>query len=133
MDEETIIRNKLAVDQRPLKKLMRKFQLLAHSVHSKQDDASRAQALESFLIDLATYSTTVLHKQHQIQLMNTIQQSHFSSDFDTVSADIEQTKIDIERLKLELIHENKKRAEMLEYDQVAKSVLEFPSREETEG
>ncbi|KAI9312771.1 hypothetical protein BDR26DRAFT_887947, partial [Obelidium mucronatum] len=133
IDSDVVIRNKLAVDQRPLRKLMRKFQTLKLAVETKQDEAVCSSSLESFLIELATYSTIVLHKQSLIQTMNSTQQLHFDNDLAAVLKRIEDTKNDIEEFKVELVHEGVKRAQQLEYDQVARLVLEFPSRDETEG
>ncbi|KAJ3032958.1 hypothetical protein HDU99_010866, partial [Rhizoclosmatium hyalinum] len=132
LGEESIIKNKLAVDTQPLKRLIRKFQLLKAAVETSQSEPICSQALDIFLTELSVYSTSVLTKQKQIQLMNTRQQSHFLSDLETVVSDIEETRADIEKLKQELEWEGLRRAEKLEYDAIAREVLEFASREETE-
>ncbi|ORY53733.1 hypothetical protein BCR33DRAFT_711091 [Rhizoclosmatium globosum] len=108
LGEESIIKNKLA------------FQLLKAAVETSQSEPICSQALDIFLTELSVYSTSVLTKQKQIQLMNTRQQSHFLSDLETVVSEIEETRADIEKLKQELEWEGLRRAEKLEYDAIAR-------------
>ncbi|KAJ3064744.1 hypothetical protein HDU98_011878 [Podochytrium sp. JEL0797] len=131
-EPESIIKNKLAVDMRPIKRLVKRFQVLHKSIETKQDETTCTQALAAFLTDLSTFHTTVLSKQLLLQSMNDRQQAHFATDLESVLAQIDDTTADIARLKQQLEEEEVWRRQQVEYDQVARRVLELPSREETE-
>ncbi|KAJ3347667.1 THO complex subunit 7 [Entophlyctis luteolus] len=130
--EDAIIRTRLATDQRPLKKLVRRFVHVKRAFDLKQNPETCKLALTAFLTDLASFSTGVLDKQTQIQSMNVQQQAEFARDLSEVTKEVETAKNDIARLKIELEEEKNKRVRMLEYDAVARNVLEIQSREDSE-
>ncbi|KAJ3097316.1 hypothetical protein HK100_005385 [Physocladia obscura] len=130
--EEAIIRVRLATDQRPLKKLVRRFVSLKRAAETSQSPETRQLLLSAFLTDLALYEVNILTKQSHIQRMNVAQQNDFREDLDSVKNEIEQTRTDIGTLKDELENEKSRRAHMLEYDIVAKKCIEIQSREESE-
>ncbi|KAI8615064.1 hypothetical protein BC830DRAFT_1124325 [Chytriomyces sp. MP71] len=134
MDEETIIRNRIAVDQRPLKKLVRRFETLKRvSVSSQSPESVNVKlALDTFSTELAAYNASVVIKQRSVLRMNQTQQEHFAAELNAVKAGIEATRRDIAALQIQLTHEEAAKRRRGEYDVVARACLEVQSREESE-
>ncbi|TPX52215.1 hypothetical protein CcCBS67573_g09914 [Chytriomyces confervae] len=104
--EDAVIRNRIALDNRPLRKIVKRFETLRKAVEAKGGkDSSAREAFELFSTDLAAFQ---------------------------LSDGIQAAKADIEELKVMLIQEQTAAKRKTEYDAVARKCLELPSREESE-
>ncbi|KAJ3242687.1 hypothetical protein HDU78_001234 [Chytriomyces hyalinus] len=129
---DAVIRNRIALDNRPLRKIVKRFETLRKAVEAKGGkDSSAREAFELFSTDLAAFQLSV-RKQKQMREMNVVQQSHFASDLCSVQDGIQAAKADIEELKVMLVQEQTAAKRKTEYDAVARKCLELPSREESE-
>ncbi|TPX73346.1 hypothetical protein CcCBS67573_g05384 [Chytriomyces confervae] len=148
---DAVIRNRIALDNRPLRKIVKRFDTLRKAVEAKGGkDSSAREAFELFSTDLAAFQLSV-RKQKQMREMNGVQQSHFAADLCSVQDGIQAAKADIEELKVMLfcilvavlsihlnvslikqVQEQTAAKRKTEYDAVARKCLELPSREESE-
>ncbi|KAI8841191.1 Tho complex subunit 7-domain-containing protein [Chytriomyces cf. hyalinus JEL632] len=129
--EDAVIRNRIALDNRPLRKIVKRFETLRKAVEAKGGKDSTREAFELFSTDLTAFQLSV-RKQKQMREMNGVQQSHFASDLCSVQDGIQAAKADIEELKVMLVQEQTAAKRKTEYDAVARKCLELPSREESE-
>jgi len=128
MDEE-LIKNRLAVDERPLKNLMSRYMKWAKSLD--ESPLNEAQANYQYLLaQLATFELTLLRHQ-LIHQMNEREIGHFTSERERIEQEQVEAKKDITELNMKLEDAKEVRQNKLAYDQLAKEVNKHPSREDS--
>ncbi|ORX78667.1 hypothetical protein BCR32DRAFT_269951 [Anaeromyces robustus] len=126
MDEDQNIRNRLAIEERPLKRIIKKYNTLI----GQYKTASREEwntSLESLLIMLETLEIN-LHRSKQIFEMNNKEVNEYKLKIKNIEKRIEEGKIEIEELKKQLDQSKEERKNKLEYDEMARNINKYPSR-----
>ncbi|ORX59947.1 DUF783-domain-containing protein [Piromyces finnis] len=126
MDEEQNIRNRLAIEERPLKRIIKKFNTLI----SQYKSASREEwntSLESLLIMIETLEIN-LHRSKQIYEMNNKEVKEYMEKTKNIQQRIIQGKAEIEELKRQLDQSKEERKNKLEYDEMARNINKYSSR-----
>jgi len=130
MDEEQNIRNRLVIEERPLKRIIKKFNTLLGQYKS----ASREEwnsSLESLLIMIETLEIN-LHRSKQIYEMNDKEVREYKLKTENIEKRIIEGKIEIEELKKQLDLSKEERKNKLEYDEMARNINKYPSRSQIE-
>ncbi|CAO3680991.1 unnamed protein product [Umbelopsis vinacea] len=121
MDDETIIRNRLAVEERPYKNLVMQYKAWTHSINT--DTRER-----SILIQIAQYELAM--KQHQLMhQMNEREVQNYKEEVSRIASEIDDTQSHISKLKQDLAKANEIRDNKLEYDQIAHDILQLEGRD----
>ncbi|ORX93093.1 DUF783-domain-containing protein [Basidiobolus meristosporus CBS 931.73] len=129
MDDDTIIRNRLSVDERPLKRCLKRFLTWSNSLKTVSI-AEAEQQLPLVVAEFAQYEQTMLRNQF-IQDMSEVQVKHFAQDSDTIERDIEATQDAIQVLRKQLKEAQVELNNKIEYDKLTKEIRQHPNREDS--
>ncbi|KAJ1651181.1 hypothetical protein IWQ61_008193 [Dispira simplex] len=127
MEDDTAIRNRLANDERPLKRCLQKYTTWSGSllIASPQDIQLNTQLviaeLQSFAKSMSKYELFESASQHEI--------SSYQDAGQEIERNIDTTSRTIEELRSQLGQAQEQRRQRLEYDEIAKDILKLPSRE----
>ncbi|KAJ1950681.1 hypothetical protein IWQ62_006529 [Dispira parvispora] len=127
MEDDIAIRNRLANDERPLKRCLQKYTTWSGSLSttSPQDIQLNTQLviaeLQSFAKSMSKYGLFESASQHEI--------SSYQETSEEIERNIDATSRTIEELRDQLVQAQEQRRQRLEYDEIAKDILKLPSRE----
>ncbi|CEP17261.1 hypothetical protein [Parasitella parasitica] len=126
MEEETYLKQRLALDDRHVKLLEKKYYSFLQTLYDEPLERSQFQ-LENLLILLLNYQTS-LERHPRIQAANSQEVEEYKNIVQETA--IIQTKAgaDIVALKEDLIKAQKARDQKLEYDRVAREIMKFETR-----
>ncbi|KAJ3114136.1 hypothetical protein HDU96_002517 [Phlyctochytrium bullatum] len=127
---DTVIKNRLLFDTRPLKKALRRFNTYKAVLEAKKDEASRRLALETFLLDFEAMEHALL-KHQLIHEMNLREQDNYREEQRKIEQETEERKVEIEGLKQLLEEEERLKKNRMEYDEITKKINELPSRQQS--
>ncbi|GAB5586265.1 hypothetical protein Unana1_01165 [Umbelopsis nana] len=127
MDDETIIRNRLAVEERPYKNLVMRYKAWTHSINNDKRE-NIEHGYEAILIQIAQYELAM--KQHQLMhQMNEQEVKNYQEEVSKIASEIDDTQSHISKLKQDLERANEIRNNKLEYDRIAHDILQLESRD----
>ncbi|KAJ3417498.1 THO complex subunit 7 [Chytridiales sp. JEL 0842] len=129
INEDAIIKNRLLVDTRPIKKVIRRYQTYKSTLATGDLEKS-AVALSQFLVDLEAFDLG-LQKHQLMHNMNQRELDNYQSEKTRIENEVVMAQQNINELKAELESEQGIRENKIEYDALAKKVLEYPSREQS--
>ncbi|KJA29929.1 hypothetical protein HYPSUDRAFT_31969 [Hypholoma sublateritium FD-334 SS-4] len=140
-EEDQIILARITIDERPLRRMIKRFHSYTSLSHSPIIPAltggaatptSVEDAREGFLVELATFQL-MLKKSVMICEAEARQVEEYQRERQTLDEEHETLKSQIEELKVALEHAQMLRRRKIEYDAVAEKVNTLPSREELES
>ncbi|KAI8581321.1 hypothetical protein K450DRAFT_232490 [Umbelopsis ramanniana AG] len=127
MDDEAIIRNRLAVEERPFKSLVLRYKAWTNSINSDTRE-NIEHGYEAILIQIAQYELAM--KQHQLMhQMNEREVRNYQNEVSRIATEIEDTQSHISKLKQDLERANEIRNNKLEYDRIAHDILQLEDRD----
>ncbi|CAJ0825819.1 9338_t:CDS:10 [Entrophospora sp. SA101] len=124
-----IIRDRLAVEERSLRRVVKKHALLMNSL--EQGNLKEVQQLyNDFIVDFTSYELTLTRFQaiHNVNIQET---QHWLMEARRIEQEIEATKKVIENLEKELKEEEEIRRNKIQYDALAMEINQHKSREES--
>ncbi|KAJ3133049.1 hypothetical protein HK101_004499 [Irineochytrium annulatum] len=127
VSEDTILKNRLLFDTRPLKKCIRRFQTFKRLVEVGRDETAWRPQLDQFLVDLETFQYGLV-KHQLVHDMNRRELDNYKAEQRKIEQDITRTTQEIEELKGDLEAEQVVRKNKLQYDEIAKDINKLPSR-----
>ncbi|TFK75759.1 hypothetical protein BDN72DRAFT_867525 [Pluteus cervinus] len=138
-EEDNIILARITNDERPLRRVLKKFHnytSLSHSppvplVSSGHELVSVEDAREAFLVELASFQLA-LKKSAMICEAEARQVEEYQRERQRIDEEHGKLRIQIEQLKTALEFAQMERRRKIEYDLVAEKVNIFPTREELE-
>ncbi|KAF7728534.1 THO complex subunit 7 [Apophysomyces ossiformis] len=127
MDDEAVLKTRLAIDDRPVKNLEKK--VVAWLASLKTESIESAQhSYESLLIQISNYRTSLERHAH-IQRANEGDIEHYANIVDGTGSTIVGARERITGLKEELKIAQKGRDNKLEYDKVAREIMKLQTRD----
>ncbi|CAG8500679.1 11630_t:CDS:2 [Diversispora eburnea] len=129
MDEELIIRDRLAVEERTLRRVTRKHATFISFLEQGNLKEAR-QNYNEFLVDFSTYELSLARFQI-IHDMNIREARHWEGEAKKIEKEIEEIKKVIEKLEKELKEEEEIRKNKVEYDLLATEINEHQTRDES--
>ncbi|KAG6833907.1 hypothetical protein H0H87_007918 [Tephrocybe sp. NHM501043] len=137
-EEDQVILARITNDERPLKRLIKKFHNYTNLSHSplvptvgNPADISLEDAREAFLVELAAFQLS-LKKSAMICEAEARQVEEYQRERQEIEHEHGTLRVQIEQLKLALDDAQMVRRRKIEYDLVAEKVNTLPSREELE-
>ncbi|KAI8384832.1 uncharacterized protein BYT42DRAFT_633482 [Radiomyces spectabilis] len=144
LSAETVLKTRLAIDDRPIKNLEKKINHWLATLATEPIDVAQ-YSYETLLVQIASYQTNI-DRLAPIQQVNnedvqryasmvdhTVRQVHDFGiqrpNFRIVKA-VERTRVEIKGLKEELSKAQKIRDNKLEYDKVAREIMKLQTRDE---
>ncbi|RHZ67249.1 hypothetical protein Glove_302g25 [Diversispora epigaea] len=128
-DEELIIRDRLAVEERTLRRVTRKHATFINFLEQGNLKEAR-QNYNEFLVDFSTYELSLARFQI-IHDMNIREARHWEEEAKKIEKEIEEIKKVIEKLEKELKEEEEIRKNKVEYDLLATEINEHQTRDES--
>ncbi|KAI9476578.1 MAG: hypothetical protein EXX96DRAFT_541069 [Benjaminiella poitrasii] len=127
MEEEASLKQRLSLDERHVKLLEKKFISFLQTLYNEPVESAQLQ-LENLLILLLNYQTSL--ERHPLTInANNKEIEQYKSLGEQTDVTKEQAGGDIESLREQLIKEQKKRNQKLEYDRVAREILKYETRD----
>jgi chromosome segregation ATPase len=117
------------LDERQYKKCFKRWLSLLQS--SQAPPEQKQELYDAFMSDMKQYRLTIGKVNHILQILNQ-EQDHYQAEMVTIQEQIQQRSQEIQQLKEQLKHEKQQEEHRKQYDHVAKTVLEYPSKEESE-
>lgn len=127
--QELIIKQRMQVDERSLRRLVKKLTLLL----SAADPESVSSARLSFKADLEAYRLQLLRLSSIAHSTCPIETQSYTDELQEIEQEQAQTQERIYALKRKLEDVRRERKNKLEYDVVAGEIVKLPTREELEG
>ncbi|OCB86524.1 hypothetical protein A7U60_g6419 [Sanghuangporus baumii] len=134
-EEDTLIHARITNDERPLRRLARKFHTYSSVAyppivgHSANVVTSLEEARESFLIELASFQL-LLRKNRMVCDSERRQVRVYKQESQRIADERVALRNEIEELKLALERAQLERRRKIEYDQIAERINALPTREE---
>ncbi|KAL5513271.1 hypothetical protein ACEPAH_3669 [Sanghuangporus vaninii] len=134
-EEDTLIHARITNDERPLRRLARKFHTYSSVAyppivgHPANVVTSLEEARESFLIELASFQL-LLRKNRMVCDSERRQVRVYKQESQRIADDRVALRNEIEELKLALEQAQLERRRKIEYDQIAERINALPTREE---
>lgn len=132
-EEDAIIHTRITNDERPLRRIAKKFHTYASLVHPSPVHSSHAgnidDAREAFLIELSSFELS-LKKSIMVCEAEARQVEEYQRERRRIEAEHEALRAQIAELKIALEHAQTERKRKIEYDSVAEKINTFPSRDE---
>ncbi|KAI0221582.1 hypothetical protein L0F63_001141 [Massospora cicadina] len=127
LDEETLFKNRLAIDERAVKRCLKRFQTFVKAVKSPRSQDNWEQLYDLFKLDLAQ---TELSLSCQEMVSISLQQEYQSCEDDLEQIDLQLEAIEaaIACSKQVLARERKANAQKIEYNSIIKKIQEYSSR-----
>ncbi len=126
--QEQVIKQRMQVDERSLRRLVKKLTLLL----SARDAESVASARLSFQADLEAFSLQLLRLSSIARTTSQVEIESYSQELREIQEEEHKTQSRIEALKRKLNDVRRERKNKLEYDVVASEVVKLPTRGELE-
>lgn len=126
--QELIIKQRMQVDERTLRRLVKKLTLLLASKDAESVSSSRLSFkadLEAFRLQLLRLSS-IAHGTCQVEVAS------YAAELSEIEAEQQQTQGRIDALKQKLQDVRRERKNKLEYDVVAGEIVKLPTRKELE-
>ncbi|KAI9309689.1 hypothetical protein BJ944DRAFT_258139 [Cunninghamella echinulata] len=127
MDDELILKTRLAMDERPIRNLEKKINQWLYSLPTEAPETAQS-IYESLLTQMANYQTSI-ERHRFIQQANNNDVDQYSNIVDKTGTKVVKTRNDISSLKDELVKAQKIRDNKLEYDKVALEIMKLQTRE----
>ncbi|KAL5531379.1 hypothetical protein ACEPAG_4256 [Sanghuangporus baumii] len=134
-EEDTLIHARITNDERPLRRLARKFHTYASVAyppivgHPENAVTPLEEARESFLIELASFQL-LLRKNRMVCDSERRQVRVYKQESQRIADERVALRNEIEELKLALEQAQLERRRKIEYDQIAERINALPTREE---
>ncbi|KAI6105837.1 Tho complex subunit 7-domain-containing protein [Pisolithus sp. B1] len=132
-EEDAIIHTRITNDERPLRRIAKKFHTYASLVHPSPVQSCPAgsidDAREAFLIELSSFELS-LKKSIMVCEAEARQVEEYQRERRRIEAEHEALRAQIAELKVALEHAQTERKRKIEYDSVAEKINTFPSRDE---
>ncbi|KAL4076119.1 Tho complex subunit 7-domain-containing protein [Scleroderma yunnanense] len=133
-DEDAIIHTRITNDERPLRRIVKKFHAYASLAHTSPVQSSHAggsidDAREAFLIELSSFELS-LKKSLMVCEAESRQVEEYQRERQRIEQEHEALRSQIAELKIALEHAQMERKRMIEYDSIAEKINTFPSRDE---
>ncbi|KAI8636426.1 hypothetical protein BD408DRAFT_426126 [Parasitella parasitica] len=126
MEEEAFLKQRLALDDRHVKLLEKKYYNFLQTLYDEPLERSQFQ-LENLLILLLNYQTS-LERHPRIQAANTQEVEEYENIVKETAIIQTKASVDIVALKEDLIKAQRARDQKLEYDRVAREIMKFETR-----
>ncbi|CDR88252.1 uncharacterized protein SPSC_03913 [Sporisorium scitamineum] len=126
--QEYIIKQRMQVDERTLRRLIKKLTLLL----SSKDAESIASSRLSFKADLEAYRLQLLRLSSIAHGTCQVEINSYTAELSEIEAEQQQTQQRIDALKQRLQDVRRERKNKLEYDVVAGEIVKLPTRMELE-
>ncbi|KAF1796640.1 hypothetical protein V8B55DRAFT_1394114 [Mucor lusitanicus] len=126
MEEEAFLKQRLALDDRHVKLLEKKYYNFLQTLYDEPLERAQFQ-LEHLLILLLNYQTS-LERHPRIQAANTQEVEEYKDIVEKTAIIQSQAGTDIVTLKEDLVKAQKARDQKLEYDRVAREIMKFETR-----
>ncbi|GAN03772.1 hypothetical protein MAM1_0047d03227 [Mucor ambiguus] len=126
MEEEAFLKQRLALDDRHVKLLEKKYYNFLQTLYDEPLERAQFQ-LEHLLILLLNYQTS-LERHPRIQAANTQEVKEYNDIVEKTAIIQSQAGTDIVTLKEDLVKAQKSRDQKLEYDRVAREIMKFETR-----
>ncbi|KAL5492497.1 hypothetical protein ACEPAI_3944 [Sanghuangporus weigelae] len=136
-EEDTLIHARITNDERPLRRLARKFHTYSSVAyppivgHPANAVTSLEEARESFLIELASFQL-LLRKNRMVCDSERRQVRVYKQESQRIADERVALRNEIEELKLALEQAQLERRRKIEYDQISERINALPTREEVD-
>lgn len=134
-EEDAIIHTRITNDERPLRRVVKKFHNYASLVHHPLVPPSSSgtveDAREAFLIELSSFELA-LKKSMMVCEAERRQVEEYQRERGKIEKEHDALRSQIEELKVALEHAHMERKRKVEYDTIAEKINTLPSREELE-
>ncbi|KAH6915030.1 Tho complex subunit 7-domain-containing protein [Coprinopsis sp. MPI-PUGE-AT-0042] len=133
-EEDSIILTRITNDERPLRRVLKKFHQYATAASQGSPTATASSVedtREAFVVELATYQLS-LKKAAMVCEAESRQVEQYRVERQRIEENHAELRKQIEELKVALEHAQMLRKRKIEYDQVTERVNVLPPREELE-
>jgi chromosome segregation ATPase len=117
------------LDERLYKKCFKRWLYLSKMSNGNVEE--KQEVYDLFLVDLKQYELYLWKIRHMLEVLER-EKIHYQAEVETIIQDIEKRSKEILGLKEKLEYEKEQKEHRKKYDQVAKTILEYPSKEESE-
>ncbi|KAG1833418.1 Tho complex subunit 7-domain-containing protein [Suillus variegatus] len=132
---DAIIHTRITNDERPLRRVVKKFHNYASLVHHllvpPSSSGTVEDAREAFLIELSSFELA-LKKSMMVCEAERRQVEEYQREREKIEKEHDALRSQIEELKVALEHAHMERKRKVEYDTIAEKINTLPSREELE-
>ncbi|KAG6336524.1 hypothetical protein ID866_2546 [Astraeus odoratus] len=132
-DEDAIIHTRITNDERPLRRIVKKFHAYASLAHATPVQSSHGgsidDARDAFLIELSSFELS-LKKSLMVCEAESRQVEEYQRERRRIEQEHEALRAQIAELKIALEHAQMERKRKIEYDSIAEKINIFPSRDE---
>ncbi|KAF9574886.1 THO complex subunit 7 [Mortierella alpina] len=125
--DETIIRTRLSVNERPLRRLSTRFQKWTGYLTTGTEEEAE-KGLQTFMLEVSQVELS-LSKSNLVTDMAERERLHYDREQQEIEDSIAKSQEELESLARELEEAKQERANKIEYDQLAVEVSKFPSRD----
>ncbi|KAF9953302.1 THO complex subunit 7 [Mortierella alpina] len=125
--DETIIRTRLSVNERPLRRLSTRFQKWTGYLTTGTEEEAE-KGLQTFMLEVSQVELS-LSKSNLVTDMAERERLHYDREQQEIEDSISKSQEELEILARELEEAKQERANKIEYDQLAVEVSKFPSRD----
>lgn len=134
-EEDAIIHTRITNDERPLRRVVKKFHnyasLIHHPLVPPSSSGTVEDAREAFLIELSSFELA-LKKSMMVCEAERRQVEEYQREREKIEKEHDALRSQIEELKVALEHAHMERKRKVEYDTIAEKINTLPSREELE-
>ncbi|KAG2349059.1 hypothetical protein BDR05DRAFT_398866 [Suillus weaverae] len=134
-EEDAIIHTRITNDERPLRRVVKKFHNYASLIHHPlvlpSSSGTVEDAREAFLIELSSFELA-LKKSMMVCEAERRQVEEYQREREKIEKEHDALRSQIEELKVALEHAHMERKRKVEYDTIAEKINTLPSREELE-
>jgi THO complex subunit 7 len=134
-EEDAIIYTRITNDERPLRRVVKKFHnytsLVHHPLVPSSSSGTVEDAREACLIELSSFELA-LKKSMMVCEAERRQVEEYQREREKIEKEHDALRSQIEELKVALEHAHMERKRKVEYDTIAEKINTLPSREELE-
>ncbi|OZJ05535.1 hypothetical protein BZG36_01927 [Bifiguratus adelaidae] len=128
-DEETSVKTRLSVDERPLRNLIKKFYSWVNQLDNVTNEEAQT-SLDALFLQLLHYQI-LLKRQQALHDMNIQEVQNYSQENIRIEQESQEAKEAIVALQSELEKARKLRDNKMEYDKIAKDIMQLKTRKES--
>ncbi|KAF9161058.1 THO complex subunit 7 [Actinomortierella ambigua] len=129
MDDDTIIRSKLAVDEKSLQRLTKRFHQWSSNLF-KESDEEFEKGMGSVLLELSQVELKLQHAQ-LVAAMTFRERQHYHQEQQQIEDQVQAAQQELVQLEQQLDEAKKERSNKIQYDELTNEINLFPTRHQS--
>ncbi|KAF9974225.1 THO complex subunit 7 [Actinomortierella ambigua] len=129
MDDDTIIRSKLAVDEKSLQRLTKRFNQWSSNLF-KETDEDFEKGMGSVLLELSQVELKLQHAQ-LVAAMTFREREYYHKEQQQIEDQVQAAQQELVQLEQQLEEAKKERSNKIQYDELTNEINQFPTRHQS--